>query len=53
MLVEAPGAPAEALALVRWTLPLNEGTGQWVLLCRAFEAVAALQQVGESGSPEC
>lgn len=35
----------EALALVRWTLPLAEGTGQWVLLCRAFEAVAAVQQV--------
>ena len=38
----------EGLALVRWSLSLAEGTGQWVLLCRAFEAVTALQQVGRA-----
>lgn len=46
LLLAGTGAPvADSILLVRWKLPLAEGTGQWVLLCRAFEAVAALQQV--------
>ena len=33
--------PEQAM-LVRWRLPLSEGTGLWVLLCRGFEALEAL-----------
>jgi hypothetical protein len=30
--------------LVRWRLSLREGTSQWVLLCRAFEAIKELRR---------
>ena len=34
------GEEAEAVQLVRWRLPLPEGIGQWVLLCRLAGAGA-------------
>jgi len=38
-----PHASIESLHMIRWRLTVPEGTAQWVLLCRALEALSAVQ----------
>ena len=34
-----PNCDADAIRLVNWRLPLADGIGQWILLCRSFECL--------------
>lgn len=45
-----PGADAEDLRLVRWGLPLSEGTAHLTLLCRAKEALHTVQMFNTNSS---
>jgi nuclear pore complex protein Nup188 len=37
-----PNCDADAIRLVNWRLPLADGIGQWILLCRSFECLKTL-----------
>ncbi|PSC72509.1 exostosin-like glycosyltransferase isoform B [Micractinium conductrix] len=44
----AAGQDVDHVQLVRWRIKLPDGVGQWILLCRLSEALAAVQQQAAS-----